>query len=250
LKPEHSRSYTLGLIFEPVHSINFTADYFNIRRTNEIVGSPLDPSQAVRAAQAPGTSYPGAILYYASPYINDSASLTSGFDGELRSTFSLGALGYLTAKADATYLIESTQIIDGTEYHYAGTVGPTALSGATGTPRTRGSVTLEWSYQPVSIGATLNYRSHMFGVDPSNGPVCLQLTDPNPNCYVASFTYLDMYAQYHVTPKILVTGNVTNVTNRLPPLNTATYGGTNYNPSLDQPGAVGTFFQLGVNYRY
>ncbi|MEP6884163.1 MAG: TonB-dependent receptor [Gammaproteobacteria bacterium] len=250
LKPEHSRSYTLGLIFEPRQSVNFTADYFNIRRTNEIVGAPLDPSQAVRATQSPGTNYPGAILYYASPYINDSASLTSGFDGELRSTFSLGALGYLTAKADVTYLIESTQIIDGTEYHYAGTVGPTALSGATGTPRTRGSVTLEWSYRPVTIGATLNYRSHIYGVDPSNGPVCLQLTDPNPNCYVASFTYLDMYAQYHVTPKILVTGNVTNVTNRLPPLNTATYGGTNYNPSLDQAGAVGTFFQLGVNYRY
>ena len=53
LKPEHSRSYTLGLIFEPVHSINFTADYFNIRRTNEIVGAPLDPS--------PRTTSPAAM---------------------------------------------------------------------------------------------------------------------------------------------------------------------------------------------
>jgi iron complex outermembrane receptor protein len=250
LKPEHSTSYTLGFILEPLHNVNFVMDYFNIRRTNEIVGAPLDPSQAVRAAQAPGTDYPGAILYYATPYINASESKTSGFDGELHTVFSLGAAGTLTVKADATYLIESTQIIDGTEYHYAGTVGPTALSGATGTPRTRGSLTLEWGYDALSIGATLNYRSHMYGVDPSNGPVCLQLTDPNPNCYVASFTYLDMYAQYRVTPKIEVTGNITNVTNRLPPLNTATYGGTNYNPSLDQAGAVGTFFQLGVHYRY
>jgi iron complex outermembrane receptor protein len=250
LKPEHSTSYTLGFILEPWHNINFIADYFHIRRTNEIVGAPLDPSQAVRAAPTPGTDYPGAILYYATPYINASESLTSGYDGELRATFSLGAAGDLVAKADATYLIESTQVIDGTEYHYAGTVGPTALSGATGTPRTRGSLTLEWDYQSLAVGATLNYRSHMYGVDPANGPVCLQLTDPNPNCYVASFTYLDMYAQYRVTPKIVVTGNVTNATNRLPPLNTATYGGTNYNPSLDQAGAVGTFFQLGLNYRY
>jgi iron complex outermembrane receptor protein len=124
LKPEHSRSYTLGLIFEPVHSINFTADYFNIRRTNEIVGAPLDPSQAVRAAQAPGTNYPGAILYYATPYINDSASLTSGFDGELRSTFSLGALGDLTAKADATYLIESTRSSTARSITMRGRSGP------------------------------------------------------------------------------------------------------------------------------
>jgi iron complex outermembrane recepter protein len=250
LKPEHSRSYTLGVIVEPLHNINLTADYFNIKRTNEIVSAPMDPSNAVRAAQAPGTDYPGAILYYATPYINASESLTSGLDGELRTTIPLDAFGALTLKADATYLIESTQIIDGTEYKYAGTVGPTALSGATGTPRTRGSVTLEWAYKPVSIGATLNYRSHMSGVDPSNGPVCLQLTDPNPDCYVASFTYLDMFAQYRLSPQLLLTATVSNVTNRLPPLNTATYGGTNYNPSLDQAGAVGTFFQLGVNYHY
>jgi hypothetical protein len=47
-----------------------------------------------------------------------------------------------------------------------------------------------------------------------------------------------------------MTGTVTNATNRLPPLNTATYGGTNYNPSLDQAGAVGTFFELAVSYHY
>ena len=250
LKPEHSRSYTLGVIVEPLHNINLTADYFNIKRTNEIVSAPMDPSNAVRAAQAPGTDYPGAILYYATPYINASESVTSGLDGELRTTIPLDAFGALTLKADATYLIQSTQIIDGTEYKYAGTVGPTALSGATGTPRTRGSVTLEWAYKRVSVGATLNYRSHMSGVDPSNGPVCLQLTDPNPDCYVASFTYLDMFAQYRLSSQLLLTATVSNVTNRLPPLNTATYGGTNYNPSLDQAGAVGTFFQLGVNYHY
>jgi iron complex outermembrane receptor protein len=90
----------------------------------------------------------------------------------------------------------------------------------------------------------------MNGVDPSNGPACLQLTDPNPHCFVASFTYLDMYGQYQFSPKLRVTATVSNVTNRLPPLDTATYGGTNYNPSLDQPGAVGTFFELGVNYKY
>ncbi len=211
---------------------------------------PFRPSNAVRGAQPPGADYPGPVIYYATPYINASESITSGFDGELRTVFALGALGQLTAKADATYLVESTQIIDGSEYQYAGTVGPTSLSGATGTPRTRGSFTLEWSYRPVTVGATVNYRSHMYGVDPSNGPACLQLTDPNPYCYVASFTYLDMYAQYQVSRHLQLTATIDNVTNRLPPLNTATYGGTNYNPSLDQAGAVGTFFELGADYHF
>lgn len=119
LKPERSRSFTLGLIVEPAHGINFTADYFNILRTNEIVSAPLDPSNAVRGAQQPGTNYPGPIIYYATPYINASESRTSGFDGELRSIFPLGAFGSLMAKADATYLVESTQIIQGSEYHFA-----------------------------------------------------------------------------------------------------------------------------------
>jgi iron complex outermembrane receptor protein len=250
LKPEHSRSYTLGVIVEPIRGTNFTADYFNIRRTNEIVSAPLDPSQAVRGVQQPGTDYPGPVIYYASPYINASQSDTTGVDGELRTVFPLGAYGALTTKAQATYLIESNQIIDGADYHYAGTVGPTALSGATGTPRTRGTFTVDWTLDAVSIGATLNYRSHMYGVDPSNGPACLQLTDPNPHCYVASFTYLDMYGQYEFSKQLRMTATVSNVTNRLAPLNTATYGGTNYNPSLDQPGAVGTFFELAVNYHY
>jgi iron complex outermembrane receptor protein len=250
LQPEHSTSYTLGLIVEPSRNVSLTADYFHIRRTNEIVSSPLDPSNAVRGPQQPGTTYPGPILYYATPYINASESDTNGVDGELRTSFPLGAYGVLSAKTDVTYLIESNQIIGGVDYHYAGTVGPTALSGATGTPRTRGTFTLDWTLKPVSIGAILNYRSHMYGVDPSNGPACLQLTDPNPHCYVASFTYLDMYGQYEFSPHLQMTATVSNVTNRLPPLNTATYGGTNYNPSLDQAGAVGTFFQLAVNYHY
>jgi len=59
-----------------------------------------------------------------------------------------------------------------------------------------------------------------------------------------------MYGQYEFSPQLRMTATVTNVTNRLPPLNTATYGGTNYNPSLDQAGAVGTFFEVAVNYRY
>jgi iron complex outermembrane receptor protein len=78
----------------------------------------------------------------------------------------------------------------------------------------------------------------------------LQLTDPNPHCFVASFAYVDMYGQYKFSPQLQMTATVSNVTNRLAPLDTATYGGTNYNPSLDQAGAVGTFFELAVNFHY
>jgi iron complex outermembrane receptor protein len=53
-----------------------------------------------------------------------------------------------------------------------------------------------------------------------------------------------------VSKNLQLTATIDNVTNRLPPLDTATYGGTNYNPSLDQAGAVGTFFELAVSYHF
>jgi iron complex outermembrane recepter protein len=36
----------------------------------------------------------------------------------------------------------------------------------------------------------------------------------------------------------------------MPPLDTITYGGINYNPSLHQAGAIGRFFQIGARYRF
>jgi len=52
-----------------------------------------------------------------------------------------------------------------------------------------------------------------------------------------------------VSGHLQLTGTVTNVTNRLAPLDNVTYGGQNYNPSLDQPGAIGRFFELAFRYR-
>jgi iron complex outermembrane receptor protein len=168
----------------------------------------------------------------------------------------LGAWGKLTFSLDANYVLVSDQTfidpVNGNQtFHYAGTAGPTAIGGAVGTPRTRGSFTTDWSWDPLTLGATLNYRGVMKGIDESvSGDQCLQLSIDNPHCYIASFTYLDLYGQYKFGDHLQLTGTVTNVTNRIAPLNTVTYGGFNYNPSLDQAGAVGRFYELGIRYRY
>jgi iron complex outermembrane receptor protein len=256
LKPEKSKSFTLGFIVEPVKRVTFTADYFNIRRDNEIVPAPLGLEPPVRGVQQPGTNYPGPVIYYPQPYVNAANSKTSGIDASLRSEFALADWGRLTATLSATYVILSDQsfndAINGPRtFHYAGTVGPTAVGGAVGTPRTRGMFTLDWTRGAASLGATVSYRGVMKGIDEStSGDSCLQFSIDNPNCYIASFTYADLYGQYHVNEKVQLTGTITNVTNRLPPLNTVTYGGSNYNPSLDQVGAVGRFYELGFRYRY
>ena len=256
LKPEKSKSHTLGFVLEPVKRINLTVDYFNIRRDQEIVPAPLGLLPPVRGVQQPGTNYPGPIIYYPQPYVNAANSETAGIDAAIHAEFPLGAWGRLAASVDASYVIRSDQTfndpINGdSTFHYAGTAGPTAVGGAVGTPRTRGSFTLDWTLRDLSIGTTINYRGVMKGIDESSsGDACLQLSIDNPHCYIASFTYADLYGQYAVDDHWQVNGTVTNVTNRLAPLNTITYGGFNYNPSLDQAGAVGRFYELAVRYRY
>ncbi len=256
LKPEKSRSFTAGLVFEPIKHASLTIDYFDIRRDGEIVPAPLGLEVVVRGAQQPGTTYPGPILYYQSPYVNAAYSETSGIDAALKGVVPLGAFGSLTASLSATYLLRSNQtFIDpvngNATYHYAGTVGPTVVGGAVGTPRTRGSFSLDWERGDLLIGTAVTYRGWMKGIDESSGSTsCIQLSDTNPHCYVASFTYADLYGQYRLNSHLQLNATVTNVANTLAPLNTATYGGFNYNPSLDQPGAVGRFFELAVRYRY
>jgi iron complex outermembrane receptor protein len=250
LKPEKSRSFTLGVIIEPIKQINLTADYFNIRRTDEITGAPYSIDNAVRTPAAPGSALPGQIVEYVIPYVNASYSLVSGLDAALKANVTLGRYGALTLRLDWTHLIQSEQTVDGTTYRWVGTVGPTALGGSVGTPANRGSATLDWTVGPVSSGVTFNYRSQRRGIDESIGGTCLQLSDTNPHCYVAGFGYATVYGQYQWNSHLDVTATITNVTNRLPPLDTVTYGGQNYDASLDQAGAIGRYMQAAVHYKF
>jgi iron complex outermembrane receptor protein len=256
LKPEKSRSYTVGFVLEPVHEVSFTLDYYNIRRDDEIVPAPLGLQPPVRGVQQPGTTYPGPIIYYPQPYVNAANSETSGYDFALHVGIPLGAWGQLTLGVDANYVIASDQtFIDSVNgnstFHYAGTAGPTAVGGAVGTPRTRGSVSLDWTRGPLSIGTIVYYRGVMKGIDEStSGDQCLQLSIDNPHCYIASFTYADFYGQYSFNDHFQLSGTISNAFGTLAPLNTVTYGGFNYNPSLDQPGAVLRYYELGLHYRF
>jgi iron complex outermembrane receptor protein len=236
--------------------VSFTLDYYNIRRDDEIVPAPLGLEPPVRGVQQPGTTYPGPIIYYPQPYVNAANSMTSGYDGSLQVGIPLGTWGRLTLGLDANYVITSDQtffdpINGNATYHYAGTAGPTAVGGAVGTPRTRGSVSLDWTRGPLSLGTIVYYRGEMKGIDEStSGDQCLQLSLSNPHCYIASFTYADFYGQYSFNDHFQLSGTISNAFSTLAPLNTVTYGGFNYNPSLDQPGAVLRYYQLGLRYRF
>ena len=84
---------------------------------------------------------------------------------------------------------------------------------------------------------------------------------PTQYCRVASFTYTNLSMSYKVNKAWTLSAAIINLFDKAPPVDAQTYGGTGindssngtgapYNPSLHQVGAVGRFFNVGLNYKF
>jgi len=282
LKPEKSKSFTLGLIIEPNKTFNLSADYYHIRVDNQIISAISDPNYdpmpfVVRGTPVPqpyvlpdgtlGTNTPsvGNMLFAPYPYENALFTTTSGLDIDARLRFDVANVGKLTAELIETHMFTYKQGTRGSEaVELAGTHGPSGVSGDTGNPRDRAQLILGFDNGPLNLTGTVNYISSYSVVDPSS-PSALTCADaiangsgafsnPPPQfCKVSSFTTLDLNASYKVTKRWTVHGSILNVFNRDAPLDFQTYGSaasTFYNPALHQSGAVGRYFNIGATYTF
>ena len=180
LKPEESKSYTFGIVFEPFEGTSASIDYYSIKRTNEI--QQADPAVIAgdltvtgpANGQLPGL-VPGSTLYFdgdgnlatvAAPYTNASKTTTNGVDFDLRQKLRVGSLGEIEAALTWTYVQKFQKILtDGSSLEYVGTSGPYVLSSATGTPRNRGALSVSWSRDNLSLTAKFNYVGSMALID-------------------------------------------------------------------------------------
>ncbi|HEX4235925.1 MAG TPA: TonB-dependent receptor [Caldimonas sp.] len=182
IKPETAKSYTLGLIFEPIVGSSVTLDWWKIDRKNEIVQA--DPAAIITpgtplTGQTPLSKIPGAIpnsfIYYdaagdlatvSGNYTNASATNTSGIDVELRGKMRLQEAGNLTGiltwTHTSTYKRTDAQ---GNTTDYVGTQGPIVLSAGAGTPKDRASFSLTWDRGPFAVTGQVNYIASLKLVD-------------------------------------------------------------------------------------
>lgn len=283
LKPEKSRSATLGLIFEPVKQFSMTADFYKIRIDNQIISALGDPTYdptpfIVRGAPTPqpfvlpdgtvgsGTPTVGNALYAPYPYENAQFTETRGVDLNARFRFDLASAGKLTADLTETHIFLYQQgTAGGAPVRLEGTHGPSGVSGDTGNPKDRAQLVLTWDRGPVSVAGTVNWVSSYSVVDPTTPAIanCKGAINfgsgafpgdvPQQYCKVPSFTTFDLYSVYKVNPHLTVHGSILNLFDRQPPLDFQTYGGqasSYYNPALHQAGAVGRFFNVGATYTF
>ena len=264
IQPETAKSYSLGLVIEPIKNTSASFDLWRIVRKGEIVGSDpgtviQNPGQfpAAQIVRGESTSdFPtlaGPILLVKAPYINAGTTQTSGIDVDLRTRFDLKGNGTLNLGATITQMFEFTRTQNGIRQEFVGTHGDVNLSGNGGTPRTRAALTAGWERGPYLVATTLNYVS---GIDKINerGGECLDVNPvtsvPYANCRVASFTTLDLFTKWKISKKWEITGSIANLLDRMSPLDVQTYGRINYNPSLHQSGAVGRYFTIASRYTF
>ena len=264
IKPETSKSYSLGMVLEPIKNISLSIDWWKIVRDGEINGSdpgavvanPAGYPDAEIVRGEPTSNFPGLvgpILMVKAPYLNAGKTKTSGIDLDLRGKYNAGEYGRFNSGVTVTYMKEFTRTnADGTVLEFAGTHGDVNLSGNGGTPKTKVRLTLGWDQGPVNVTANMNYVSSISNKNDVHGE-CLDVDAndvPYKNCRIASFTTTDLFAKWSVTKQWELTASITNLFDKMAPLDVQTYGRINYNPSLHQAGAVGRYFTLGGRYTF
>ena len=268
IKPEEAKTYTLGFVLEPTQNTSLSVDYWNFKRENEIsqpdvnllLQNPnlIPGAQIIRQDDGRGALGPNgefAVAGVMAPYFNLSSTKTDGFDVDFRQTFRLGEAGRLKAQLYWTHIRSYKRTFpDGSAYEYAGSHGPTALSGNGGMPKDRGSFTLTWDKGPYTLAGSYNYVGSMKNTETSDDSSCLNTyfdgSDAPGGCRIGSFHTVDMFGKWAIAKNFEVSASVRNLFNATPPYDPQTYSAYHYNPIYHLQGAIGRSYSVGVRYTF
>ncbi|WP_165794685.1 TonB-dependent receptor plug domain-containing protein [Kinneretia aquatilis] len=277
LRPETSRSYTLGLVFAPFDSLNGTFDVYQITRKNEVdrlsssdvlqrlyengdlsyandVIRSADSTTALKDAQ--GKVIPGTerIALVKRKYLNLGQTQVRGADLELthRATFENG--GRLNSSLFLGYVHS---------YRFQRDKGLPMVdindSMADDLPKYKARVNASYKLDKVTVTAAVNYL-HSMGLpryntltgvrdtcNPSYAASANQMAALGGDCRVASLTTLDLGMGVQLTKGLNVRATVLNVFDKKAP----------YSPTFDlygwdkgQHSAAGQSLSLSASYSF
>ncbi len=273
LKPEHSQSFTAGLVFEPFRSLSLTVDYYHIVKTDVITQPSNAPAllayytgAAIPAgytviADAPDPNFLLAkprVAFVEAQLINANKLTTSGVDVNVEFKHKLTDSIKWTSSLDVSYIIKLEQDLTasgGGIERYDGTLGNFNLTAGSGTPKWKGTWLNAFDFgDHVKMTAIANYFGgyNLSAQDQGTGYNDCGL---NPGysptgCNVPHYLTLDLNAQIKVNDRFTLYGTMTNVFDALPPIDVVTYGAHNYNPVQGGNGILGRYFKIGAKVTY
>ncbi|WP_419816018.1 TonB-dependent receptor domain-containing protein [Glacieibacterium sp.] len=282
LKPEKSRSFTAGVVVQPVPWLSLTVDYYNIKKTDVIVAGPdaataraayyagtaLAPGYSVAALDAIDPLFPTAlqrVLIINAPYVNGASQKTSGLDFGATAEVPLGNDMKFVSRVDVTDVLKyNVNQGDGVTRKYVGTLGPYELSSGAGTPKWRGNWQNTLQIGAFSVSATTYYVSKIKAVAADEetpnaaGVIDLSCAVAAPtlypagakSCNIRRFIYADLNAAVQVNDNFTFNFYMGNITNAKAPLAPASYSGINYLPTWHYAGVIGRTFRAGASFRF
>lgn len=253
LKPEESKSYSVGIVMQPTSTTSLTVDAWEIKRTNEI--APGDTDDAIAAGNVlrdsnnlNGVPNSGTILAVNTDYVNATSSRVRGIDTDIRQTFDIGP-GQLEMDLQWSHVLKFERTSGTTTDDYAGTHGNCDVTNCIGTPKDRINFGTTWKQGVWSVSGVANYISKMDNIDKRGGSYQAFYADETPVTKISSFTTFDLSGRWNVTEAFELNASVQNVFDRIAPLDPTTYGAVNYNP-LHFSGAIGRYFTVGAKYTF
>jgi iron complex outermembrane receptor protein len=253
LKPEESKSYSLGVVLQPTSSTSLTVDAWQIKRTNEIAQGSTNA--AIRAGNVlrdinniGGVANSGSILAVNTAYVNANSSRVSGIDTDVRQTFDIGP-GQLEMDLQWSHVLKFERTEGGETVDYAGTHGNCDVTNCIGTPKDKVNFGTTWRQGAWSVSGIANYIGKMDNIDKRGGDYQAFYEDGTPVEKISSFTTVDLSGRWNVTDAFELNASVANVFDRIAPLDPTTYGAVNYNP-MHFSGALGRYFTVGVKYTF
>ena len=253
LKPEESKSYSVGIVLQPTSTTSLTVDAWQIKRTDEIAQGST--AQAIADGDVlrdidlingiPGT---GSILAVNTAYVNANSSRVRGIDTDIRQTFDIGP-GQLEMDLQWSHVLKFERTEGGETVDYVGTHGNCDVTNCIGTPEDRVNFGTTWKQGPWSVSGVVNYISSLENKDHRGGEYLAFYADGTPVEKISSFTTFDLSGRWNINDAFELNASVQNVFDRIAPLDPTTYGGVNYNP-LHFSGAIGRYFTVGAKYTF
>ena len=245
LKPEESKQYSLGIVFEASRAFSSSLDYWRIEKTNTIVSpeglyfsDPVKYASFITRDKTPlSPTIPGFITQIDGRLHNAGSLKTSGLD------LSLEARGFNTAVGSLSAYLNGTYVIDFKTADFAGSDFVSGV-GKFGSDQ----VVQRWR--------------HTAGVTLDSGPFSGTLTQTYYAAYqdqnrlsegtvrkVKAYQLFDLTGSYAINKAIKLRAGIKNLLNTSPPVSNQVYSFlAGYDPSYTDP--KGRLYFASLNYAF
>ena len=246
LKPETSKQFSIGMVFEPSRNINGSVDFWSIKKSDiiseigeeTIFSNPVyynDPKIVKRTS--------GGFVDYISVQKENRGELnTSGVDVSLSWRGEAGAYGRFGAGINGTYI---------TEYKYSTDPRSPLVDGLgkfrddKAVQRWRHRLNLDWDMGPVGMTVSNTYLT---GYRDQNVE---GLAAPEwNNRDVSAYSLWDLSASYKFSPSLRMRAGILNLLDTAPPFtNQSRYFQVTWDPTYGDPRGRSFFASLNYSFR-